>query len=118
MYIVIYTHLDISFTLNWLSQYFNDYAEHYKHALKRLLQYIYSTINLEIMYESSESQNLIEYSDSNYTLNKQNWKLVLDYVYMFKKQSEVEVSDNINYWDWIHNHVYVHKDRSLTHLNF
>ena len=87
MYAVIHTHPDIFFALNWLSQYLNDSAEHHKHALKRLLQYIYSTVNLEIMYRLSESQNLIEYSDSDYTSDKQNWKSVLDHVYMLERES-------------------------------
>ena len=85
MYAVIHIHSDIFFALNWLSQYLNDSAEHHKHALKKLLQYICSTVNLEIMYRLSESQNLIEYSDSDYTSDKQNWKSVLDYVYMFER---------------------------------
>ena len=86
MYIVIYTHLDIVFALNWLSQYFNDSAKHHKHALKRLLQYICSTADLKIIYELSESQNLIKYSDLNYTSDKQNQKSVLDHVYMLEKE--------------------------------
>ena len=87
MYAVIHTHSDIFFALDWLSQYFNDSAEHHEHALKKLLQYICSTADLEIMYRLSESQNLIEYSDSDYTSDKQNWKSVLDYVYMFEEES-------------------------------
>ena len=87
MYTVIHTHSDIFFALDWLSQYFNDSAEHHEHALKKLLQYICSTVNLEIMYRLSESQNLIEYSDSDYTSDKQNQKSVLDHVYMLGKES-------------------------------
>ena len=87
MYAVIHTHPDIFFALDWLSQYFNDSAEHHEHALKRLLQYICSTVNFEIMYRLSESQNLIEYSDSDYASDKQNWKSVLDHVYMLEGES-------------------------------
>jgi len=32
-------------------------------------------------------------------------------------QSKVKVSNNINYWDQIHNYVNVCKDWSLTHLD-
>jgi len=32
-------------------------------------------------------------------------------------QSEIEVSDNINYRDWIYNYINMYKDWSLTHLN-
>ena len=92
MYAVIHTHSDIFFALDSLSQYFNDSAEHHEHALKRLLQYICSTVNLEIMYRLSESQNLIEYSDSDYTSDKQNWKSVLDHVYMLEEESILWVS--------------------------
>ena len=92
MYAVIHTHSDIFFALDWLSQYFNDSAEHHEHALKKLLQYICSTVNLEIMYRLSESQNLIEYSNSDYTSDKQNWKSVLDHVYMLEKESILWVS--------------------------
>ena len=87
MYAVIHTHSDIFFALDWLSQYFNDSAEHHEHALKKLLQYICSTADLEIMYRLSESQNLIEYSDSDYTSDKQNQKSVLDHVYMLERGS-------------------------------
>ena len=84
MYAVIHTHPDIFFALDWLSQYFNDSAEHHGHALKKLLQYICSTTDLEIMYGSSGSQNLIRYSDSDYTSDKQNQKSVLDHVYILE----------------------------------
>ena len=87
MYTAIHTHLNIFFTLNWLSQYFNDSAEHHKYALKKLLQYICSTADLEIMYRASKSQNLIENFNSDYTSDKQNQKSVLDYVCMLKKES-------------------------------
>ena len=72
MYAVIHTHPDISFALDWLSQYLNDSVKHHEHALKKLLQYICSTTDLRIMYRPSGSQNLIEYSDSDYTSDKQN----------------------------------------------
>ena len=37
MYAVIHTHPDISFALDWLSQYLSDSAEHHEQALKGLL---------------------------------------------------------------------------------
>ena len=37
MYAVIHTHPDISFALDWLSQYLSNPAEHHEQALKRLL---------------------------------------------------------------------------------
>ena len=87
MYAVIHMHSDIFFALDWLSQYLSDSAEHYEHTLKKLLQYICSTADLKIIYRLSESQNLIEYSDSDYTSDKQNQKSVLDHVYMLEEES-------------------------------
>ena len=92
MYAVIHMCSDIFFALDWLSQYFRNSAEDYKYALKKLLQYICSTADLEIMYEFSESQNLIEYFNSDYASDKQNWKSVLDYVYMLEGESILWVS--------------------------
>ncbi len=86
MYAVIYIHSDISFILSWLSQYLSDFAEHHKHALKELLQYMWFTINHEIIYKLSESQNLIKYSDSDYILDKQDRRSILKHVYMLKKE--------------------------------
>ncbi len=72
MYTAIYTQSDIIFTLNQLSQYLSDSAEHYEYIFKRLLQYVKLIINLNIIYSFSESQAMLKYSDFNYALNKQN----------------------------------------------
>ena len=82
MYAVIHTHPDILFALDWLNQYLNDSAEHHGQALKRLLQYIWSTADLEIIYRPSGSQDLVEYSDSDYASDKLNQKSILNHVYM------------------------------------
>ena len=39
------------------------------------------------MYRSSESQDLIKYSDSDYASDKLNWKSILNHVYMLEKES-------------------------------
>jgi len=39
------------------------------------------------MYSLNESQAMLKYSDFNYTLNKQNQKSILKYIYMFKDES-------------------------------
>ena len=87
MYAAIHTHSDISFALDWLSQYLSDPVEHHENALKKLLQYICSTADLEIMYRPSGSQDLIGYSDSDYTSDKQDQKSVLGHVYMLGGES-------------------------------
>ena len=82
MYTAILTHSDIQFPLNRLSQYMSDPAEHHSSALKTLLHYVRSTINLGIVFRrnrSSESSNLMTYSDSDYAANKLNWKSILGY---------------------------------------
>ena len=84
MYTAIHMCLNIFFVLDWLSQYLSDSVEHHGQALKKLLQYIQSTANLGIMYGLSESQNLVEYSDSDYASDKLNQKSILDHVYMLE----------------------------------
>jgi len=62
-------------------------VKHYKYTLKKLLQYIRSIINLNIMYSLSESQVMLEYSDFNYALNKQNQKSILKCIYILEDES-------------------------------
>ena len=87
MYAAIYTHLDIAFTLNQLSQYLSNSAKHHEHALKKLMQYVRFIIDLDIMYEVSESMKLVEYFNSDYVLNRLDCKLILVYIYMLDEES-------------------------------
>jgi len=87
MYTAIHIQSNIIFTLDQLSQYLSNSAEHHEHTLKRLLQYIRSIINLNIMYSFSESQAMLEYSDFNYALNKQDQKSILECIYMLEDES-------------------------------
>ncbi len=87
MYVAIYIHFNIAFTLNWLSQYFSNSAEHYEHVLKKLIWYVRFIINLDITYEVSESMKLVEYFNSDYILNKLDCKLILIYIYMLDEES-------------------------------
>ncbi len=38
------------------------------------------------MYSLNESQAMLKYSNFNYTLDKQNQKLILKYIYMLKNK--------------------------------
>ena len=86
MYAAIHTRPDIAFTLGRLSQYLSDPAKHHGQALKALLRYLRSSINLGITYGasgSSGSVNLVGYSDSDYAADRSERKSILGYVYMF-----------------------------------
>ncbi len=87
MYAAIYTHLNITFAFNWLSQYLNDFAKHHEYALKKLMQYVHFIIDLNIMYKVSESMKLVEYSDSDYVLDRLDCKSILIYIYMLDEES-------------------------------
>ncbi len=87
MYAAIHTRFNIAFALNQLSQYLSDSAEHHEHALKKLMWYICFIIDLDIMYEVSESMKLVEYSDSDYVSDKLNCKSILIYIYMLDEES-------------------------------
>ncbi len=60
--------------------------KHHEYTLKKLLQYIRSIINLNIIYNFNESQAMLKYSDFNYASDKQNQKLILECVYMLKNK--------------------------------
>ncbi len=87
MYAAIRTRLNIIFALNQLSQYLNDFAKHHEHTLKKLMWYVRFIIDLDIMYEVSESMKLVEYSDSDYVLNRLDHKSILVYIYMLDEES-------------------------------
>jgi len=87
MYAAIHTRLDIIFALNQLSQYLSDSAEHHEHVLKKLMQYVRFIIDLDIMYEVSESMKLVEYSDSDYVSDRLDHKSILVYIYMLDQES-------------------------------
>ena len=44
------------------------------------------------MYSFNKSQVMLKYSDFNYTLNKQNQKSILEYIYMLKDESVLWIS--------------------------
>ncbi len=87
MYAAIHTRLDIIFALNRLSQYLSNSAEHHEHVLKKLMWYIHFIIDLDIMYEVSESMKLVEYSDSDYVSDRLDCKSILIYIYMLDEES-------------------------------
>ena len=70
-----------------MSQYFSNSTKHHECTLKKLLQYVRSIINLDIMYKFSENQVMLEYSDSNYTSDKQDCRFILRYMYMLEDES-------------------------------
>ncbi len=85
MYAAMHTRPDFCFALGRLSQYLGDPAHHHGQALKTLLRYIRSTIDLGIEYGPPESSgsSLKAYSDSDYAADRLNRKSILGYVYMF-----------------------------------
>ena len=87
MYAAIHTRFNIAFAFNQLSQYLSNSAEHHEHALKKLMQYVRFIIDLDIMYKVSESIKLVKYSDSDYILDRLNYKSILIYIYMLNEES-------------------------------
>lgn len=85
MYAAMHTRPDFCFALGRLSQYLGDPAHHHGQALKTLLRYIRSTIDLGIEYGPPESSgsSLKAYSDFDYAADRLNRKSILGYVYMF-----------------------------------
>ena len=87
MYVAIHTRLSIAFSLKRLNQYLNDWTIYHWYALKFLIRYVRSIVNLNITYESNESIVLNEYFDFDYAIDIVFRKLILEYVYMLVEDS-------------------------------
>lgn len=101
MYLAILTRPDISFALGRLSQYLADPADFHMQALKGLMRYLRSTVNLGLEFSVSGSSTLIGYSDSDYAMDKETRRSILGNVFMLagspvswmsKKQKSVATS--------------------------
>ena len=93
MYATIHIRLNIFFAIERFNQYFNDFAMHHEQALKTLLRYIRFTLKFDIIFDSNNNESLNlsfqfkVFSNFDYATDKFNKKLILDYVYMFERES-------------------------------
>ena len=87
MYVAIHTRSNIAFSLRRLSQYLSDSTTYHWHALKSLIRYVRSIVDLDITYESSENIVLNEYFDFDYAADAIFRKSILEYVYMLVEDS-------------------------------
>lgn len=76
MFSMVYTRPDLAFPLGRLSQYMRDPAEHHNQALKKLMRYIRSTVNLRLRFGPGGDQSLVVYSDADYASDKKDRKSV------------------------------------------
>ena len=106
LYIACGTHPDITFTVGCLSQQCSDPQISHIRAIRRVLQYLKKTMNLEIHYNSlyNDTQHLLttlDYTDSNFTGNISERKSTMGYCFFLvrgviswclKKQCTVSTS--------------------------
>ena len=86
LYITCETCSDITFTVNCLSQQCSDPQISYIRAIRRVLQYLKRTMNLEIHYNSlyNDTQHLLttlNYADSNFTEDISEQKSTMRYCF-------------------------------------
>ncbi|XP_030747070.1 uncharacterized protein LOC115875679 [Sitophilus oryzae] len=58
---------DIEYSVNRASQFLTNYREEHRQAVKRIIRYLEGTINFGIVYGHSGSDELIGYTDADYT---------------------------------------------------
>ena len=90
LYITCGTHSDIAFTVGCLSQQCSDPQISHTRAIRRVLQYLKRTINLEIHYNDlyNDTQHLLTtlgYTDSNFTENISERKSTMRYCFFLVK---------------------------------
>ena len=106
LYIACGTHPDITFTVGCLSQQCSDPQISHIRVIRRVLQYLKRTMNLEIHYNSlyNDTQHLLttlDYTDSNFTEDISKRKFTMEYCFFLvrgviswcsKKQHTVSTS--------------------------
>lgn len=66
IYLVNCTRTDLAFTVQKLSQYLEKPLRHHWNAVKRALQYLWSTRDYGILFDGNRGTELIRYADSDY----------------------------------------------------
>ena len=80
IYIIIYTRPDIVFALGKLSQFISNLTIRYSYEIKELLRYLRFNSNISIIYQGKENKiiQLIEYSDTNYIIDRDDRKSIIE----------------------------------------
>ena len=86
LYITCGTHSNIAFTVGCLSQQCSDPQIGHTRAIRRVLQYLKRTMNLEIHYNSlyNDTQHLLttlDYTDSNFARDISERKFTMEYCF-------------------------------------
>lgn len=66
MYVMLTTHSDLSFAVNYYSRYQHDQTEARSKGLKRILRYIKGTLNMSLIYKKGISDGLSCFVDADY----------------------------------------------------
>ena len=88
---MIETQIEITTAVNQLSQYLVDSQKIHMQAAKHLLQYLNSTIDLEIIYRPVNSENLILYADAAYA-NACKFKSTIRYLAIISNEPVIWIS--------------------------
>lgn len=82
MYLATATRPDISFAVNYLSQFNHDHGEEHWKAVKRILRYIQATSDISLKFEKS-NQPLIGYVDADWANDVTDRKSYTGYIFTY-----------------------------------
>ena len=82
IYTTINTRPNIVFAVGKLSQYVVDPARHHEQTMKYLMRYLRSTIKHRLTYKASGSNQIIGYTDKDYTKDRQDCKLIMGTIFL------------------------------------
>lgn len=90
IYLACGTRPDIAFAVGQLSKHNADPQKSYLRAVKRVLRYLKSTMNLRLVYGQTiardpPSYNFSDYADSNFARDSEDCKSVMSYCFFFNK---------------------------------
>ncbi len=85
MWSAVHTRPDLAYSVRVLSRYAHNLSSTHCALIKRMLRYVAETINVDLIFERSNDQhsdNLIDYSDSDFVGLKDKRHSTGDYVFM------------------------------------
>lgn len=87
MWPAIHTRPDLAYLMGILSQFYKNLGPAYVKLVKRVLQYIYRTLDLGFTFDrkADTPDNVIGYTDSNFARSKTDWKSIGGWVFLLTR---------------------------------
>ncbi|XP_071939841.1 secreted RxLR effector protein 161-like [Coffea arabica] len=87
MYAMVCTRPDISHAVRVVSRYMHDPGKEHWQAVKWILRYIQSTVDIGLIFEQDDSQHVVGFCNSDYASDLDKCRSTTGYIFMLVKAS-------------------------------